>query len=372
MSSRRFTCLCLACAWFLTACHHEIAPLTPGETTLTVDRDIALESPFGFHPAVVSRMGYSSNGYEDAQNIGVAWTREGVYAFWFMVQPDLNSPIYDFSFYDMQWTKVPSNMKILGNISPQGPLDEGYCQPNSYFPINEQQYTAFVKATVERYDGDGVDDMPGLQNPIKYWQVGNEPNGSKSGFADLQRITYTAIKKACPDCRVLIGGVPGMPPVSVYVSNFVLTYKPILDALSGKYVDILDFHWYGAATGDYKGAREVYDHIRSVLQADGFPAIPVWITEMGAYSGDPASSGPLAGGVDFPVQTERQQALDYLKRFVYPLSFGVKKIFPAFGLMEGFKHDGSYFDHTGLIYDGMDSDDAGLGVKNWGITCTKK
>ena len=178
-------------------------------------------------------MEYSSNGYEDAQNIGVAWTREGVYAFWFMVQPDLNSPIYDFSFYDMQWTKVPSSMKILGNISPQGPLDEGYCQPNSYFPVNEQQYTAFVKATVERYDGDGVDDMPGLQNPIKYWQVGNEPNGLKSGFADLQRITYT-------------------------------------------------------------------------------------------------------------------------------------EIFPAFGLMEGFKHDGSYFDHTGLIYDGMDSGDAGLGVKKLG------
>jgi hypothetical protein len=93
---------------------------------------------------------------------------------------------------------------------------------------------------------------------------------------------------------------------------------------------------------------------------------------MGAYSGDPAPSGPLAGGIDFPVQTERQQTLDYFKRFVYPLSFGVKKIFPAFGLMEGFKHDGSYFDYTGLIYDGMDAGDKGLGVKKLGYYMHKK
>lgn len=31
--------------------------------------------------------------------------------------------------------------------------------------------------------------------------------------------------------------------------------------------------------------------------------------------------------------------------------------------MEGFRHDDGYFDHTGLIYDGRDSGDPGLGVK---------
>lgn len=87
----------------------------------------------------------------------------------------------------------PRRMHILGNIAPQGIADEGYCLPNSYFPIDEQKYIAFVRATVERYDGDGVEDMPRLVNPIKYWQVGNEQEGEFDGFADLQRITYTAI-----------------------------------------------------------------------------------------------------------------------------------------------------------------------------------
>ena len=326
-------------------------------------------APFGFHPALVNSPGYPYNGYADAQNIGATWTRD-VYAYWFKIQPYLFIGAYDFDFYDQQYGSVPANMRILANIAPQGDTDEGYCLPNSYLPVDVDSYIAFVRATVERYDGDGVFDMPGLTNPIKYWQVGNEPNSLKPGFADLQRITYNAIKAACPDCTVLIGGVSGVPPVSQYINSFDQQYKPILDALGGRYVDILDFHWFGKATGDYLGAKPVYDHIRAVLQADGFPAgLPIWITEMGSYSGNPA---PGLNGTDYPNQTERQQALDYFKRFIYPLSFGVKKIFPAFGLMEGLDHQDSYFDHTGLIYDGMYAGDTGFGQKKLGYFMYKK
>jgi len=61
-----------------------------------------------------------------------------------------------------------------------------------------------------------------------------------------------------------------------------------------------------------------------------------------------------------------------VKRFVYSLSFGVKKIFPAFGLMEGYKNDDGYFDYTGLIYDGGGVDDPGPGVKKLGYYSFKK
>lgn len=324
-------------------------------------------SPFGFHPAGVFKAGYTNNGYDDAQNIGVKWTRQGVYAYWFLIQPDLEKQEYDFSLYDRQWGDVPAGMNILANIAPQGKTDEGYCVPGSYLPVDINKYTDFVKATVERYDGDGIADMPGLANPIKYWQVGNEPSALwATGFAGLQRITYVAIKEACPACNVLIGGVAGMPPLDDYLWNFEERYRPILQELGGKYVDIMDFHWYGNATGDYKGAKDAHDHIRSVLEAEGFPPIPIWITEMGAYSGDPVPVPISNPPVDYSFQTERQQAFDYLKRFVYPLSFGAKKIFPAFGLVEGFKYDGGYFDYTGLIYDGWGDDDPGLGVKKLG------
>ena len=336
------------------------------------------ESPFGFHPARVSMPGYSDNGFTDAENIGVGWAREGIYALWFLVEPDLSKTEYDFELHDRQWRDVPSSLHILANIAPQGPIDEGRCKPGSWIPTDTARYTAFVKATVERYDGDGVDDMPELTNPIRYWQVGNEPSElGRKDFAQLQRITYDAIKEACADCKVLIGGVAGFP--YDYIHNFNNGFAPILSELAGRSVDIFDFHWYGTATGEYRmkdalTGQDVPEHIRSTLAATGFPSdLPIWITEMGCYSGDPADTGLHS----FPPQTEREQALDLFKRYIYPLANGVEKVFSAFGLVEGFKLDNGYFDHTGLIYDGRLSDpasdpDPGLGVRKLAYYTYKK
>ena len=345
-----------------------------GRATLTV-RDRILESPFGFNPPRVAHPGYSNNGYNDAQAIGVTWARMSTYLFWFLVQPDLSSTALDFSTYDRNFAAVPSGMRILANIAPQGNIDEGYGRAGSYLPVDEGKFLAFVKAAVGRYSG-AASAAAGLASPIKYWQVGNEPNNSKSGFAELQKITYIAIKEVCPDCTVVIGGVPGMPPASHYLATFDQQFKPFLDTLAGQYVDVLDFHWYGNATGDYLGAKPVYDHLRAVLDADGFTQTPIWITEMGSYSGDPLPNPPVMP-YDYPLQSEQQQALDYLKRYVYSLALGVKKIFPAFGMMEGFKYDGGYFDFTGIIYDGWDPagttpSDLGLGVKKLGYYTYRK
>jgi len=43
-------------------------------------------------------------------------------------------------------------------------------------PYDMDAYRRFVLALVERYDGDGKDDMPGLKYPIKYWEASNEPS----------------------------------------------------------------------------------------------------------------------------------------------------------------------------------------------------
>ncbi|NIA29626.1 MAG: T9SS type A sorting domain-containing protein [Actinobacteria bacterium] len=340
------------------------------KTVSRIIQDLAKykDSPFGFHPANVGIAGYPDNGFIDAENIGVRWHRPSRYAFWFLIQPDLNSPAYDFSLYDYQYSSVPQGINILANIAPENPrFPQGYTLTGSYVPVDIDKYKAFVRATVERYDGDGIgeEDFAGgvFPNPIKYWQVGNEPSDQLTGFAELQRITYEAIKEACSDCTVLIGGATGFP--DDYISKFDSRFAPILTELAGQYVDVYDFHWYGTATGEYRltdtaTGEDVYAHIRAALTANGFsPDMPVWITEMGSYSGDPAD--PLFS-VE-PFQTERQQAGDYFKRFVYSLARGVKKIFPAFGLMEGFKHNDGYFDHTGLIYNGEGSNDLGLGVK---------
>ncbi len=330
-----------------------------------------VDSPFGFHPAGIFVPGYPANGFVDAEQISVRWHRPPVYAFWFLVQGDRNDPAYDWTLLDDQYAAVPPSIRILANIAPENPrTPHGYTQPDSFIPIDEDAYVAFVEAAVERYDGDGLGDMPGLVNPIRHWQVGNEPNDQlTSDFATLQRITYQAIKRSCAECTVLIGGVAGFP--DDYVAHFDSDYAPILAELAGEYVDVFDFHWYGTAAGEYRlrdpvSGGDVYDHVRSTLAAHGFsPQLPIWITEMGSYSGDPV-------GAAFPPQTERQQAADYFKRFIYSLARGVEKVFPAFGLIEGFKQDGGYFDHTGLIFDGRGPGDPGLGVRKLGYYTYRK
>ena len=318
-------------------------------------------SPFGFHTSKVVKAGYSDNGYIDARNIGVRWERPSLYSFWFKVQPDINDPTYYWAEYDKLYGNIPEGINILANIATEpGRVDFGYEISGSYLPVDESKYSLFVTSAVERYDGDGVDDMPGLVNPIMYWQVDNEPQVQvKTGYADLQRITYLAVKQACSECKVMIGGATGFP--NKFADNFQV-YSQMLADLNGQYVDIFDFHWYGFADGDYRESKDAYDLVRSKLNEHSFGNIPVWITEMGCHSGTIRWEEPYDG----LYQSEAQQAGDYLKRFIYPLSFGVKKIFPAFGLIEGFKQDDAYFDHTGLIYDGAFSDDMGLGVKKLG------
>ncbi len=361
-------------AGVVTGADSSVSVETPGEY---------LESPFGVHPADAHNVDYEQDPFADAVDIGVRWTRPMIYAFWFLTQPEIDGE-YDVSTYDDQFGSVPQGINILANISPGIPgLPPGvnppgnptmYNQDHSYIPTDEAKYADFVKAVVERYDGDGIDDMPGLLNPIRYWQVDNEPNSVRfTGYPQLVKITYEAVKEACPEAQVIMGGTFGFPPN--YNENFDIAYAPWLEELNGNYVDIFDMHWYGAAGGDYRfidpvTGEDALIHVRETLTANGFSEdIPMWITEMGCYSGTP-KKGPFA-----PAslgQTERQQSEDLFRRYIYSISRGIDKVFLAFGLLEGFKYDDMYFDHTGLIYEGFGSDDLGLGVKKLSYYTYKK
>lgn len=331
---------------------------------------IGTDSPFGLHPAiVVPPFEYGiNNPYDFAVDLGANWDRS-LRFIWTRAQPDLTISEYRW-INDRQLCDIPDNMHLLANIFIGNPhLDSNYHQyakENSFLPRSVPLYKRFVRAVVERYDGDGTDDMPGLRESIKHWQVDNEPPHRLSDYAEFLNITYQAIKEADPEAKVIIGGVPGMPPVSTYLKTFDKFYLPILDELvkaKTKSFDIFDFHWYGAAKGDYRGLKPVYDYIKEKLETRGLsPTGGYWITEMGTYSGDPFPI-PVLNNCDYSFQTEEQQAADLFKRYVYALSLGIRKVFHGFGLREGFKYDKGFFDFTGLIYDGRFPHDKGKGVK---------
>jgi len=340
------------------------------DVSFAEDYNIA-HSPFGFTPAaVIPPFQYGlNNPYTFAADLGVRWDRS-LNFIWTRIQPDLTTKQYHWM-HERQLSDVPKQIRLTANIIIGSPrhdsrYDQYALSNRSFLPKDEKAYRKFVQKLVERYDGDGISDMPELRVPIKHWQVDNEPPHGLGDYAAFLQMTCKAVKEADPDAKVLIGGVPGFPPASRYIDNFKRSYLPILDDLSKfkkSCFDIFDFHWYGNAAGDYLEMKEAYTHIqdalkkRNLMPPDGF-----WMTEMGTYSGDPAPVRMLSS-VDFPFQTEKQQAADLVKRNVYALSLGIKKIFMAFGITEGFKCDEGYFDFTGLIYDGKYGNDQGKGVK---------
>jgi hypothetical protein len=336
-------------------------------------------SPFGFHTASIKATEQgSSRNYENAQDLGVVWDRDGLYLYWAVSQKDLKQP-YNWKIYDDYFDGLPLKMRALKNIThvPDGAVEKegeennhqatgtseinvsNYIKGSSYIPSDRTAYSSWVKAAVERYDGDGIEDMPGLNNPVKYWQIDNEPPRLRDGYPELVKITYKAIKEADPDAKVVLGGLQ-LPSNTENIENYFRSQSPILHELNGENVDVIDFHWFGNC-GEWKNLASAMDIARKDLMGSGFSNKPIWFTEMGTYSGLPAPVGDKS----FPFQSERQQASEMLKRYAVALAEGVKKIFWAWGMKEGFINvqDNDFFDNTGFIYDGIGSDDPGDGVK---------
>ncbi len=119
----------------------------------------------------------------------------------------------------------------------------------------------FVWQTVERYDGDGVDDCPGSPK-VEYFSVWNEPDylpwpkrptspdqtdllnwrGRKlSEFARLLYVSYQAAKFANPECK--IGPQVCFPETLGYLLDDK-TYP------AARYLDFVDFHAYASPGSD--------------------------------------------------------------------------------------------------------------------------
>lgn len=86
------------------------------------------------------------------------------------------------------------------------------CNPSDF-----AAYKNFLTKIVDRYDGDGKNDMLGLKIPIRAWEVGNEPEfrgdyyiGTPKNYAKLLDFTYQAIKAEDKKAKVLNGGIAGM------------------------------------------------------------------------------------------------------------------------------------------------------------------
>jgi len=87
-------------------------------------------------------------------------------------------------------------------------------------PCSMENYKIFLSALIDRYDGDGTNDMPGLTKPIVYWEVMNEPEfkmffkGTEDEFVEIFNFSSKLIKSKQKDAVIIMAGAAGMFPES--------------------------------------------------------------------------------------------------------------------------------------------------------------
>ncbi|MEK7627642.1 MAG: hypothetical protein AAB397_03610 [Patescibacteria group bacterium] len=161
------------------------------------------------------------------------------------------------------------------------------------YPSDEIAWKNFIQKTVDRYDGDGKNDLPKLKTPIKYWHVIQEWKvhwkGTAEEYVAFLNMTGDTIKKEDPDAKIVLVGIAGRAMEAlVYKYNLVKTPAPLeIQGITGnqdyenemKYIfengkyDIVDFHSYEKnyfIEAKVKLLRDVYKIKK-----------PIWVMEAG-------------------------------------------------------------------------------------------
>lgn len=89
-------------------------------------------------------------------------------------------------------------------------------------PEYRDHFSRWVEAVVERYDGDGVNDMPGLRWPVRHVEIGNEFSSYQpepvDEYLETLKLAYAAAHRAFP--QVLVGHAAFLlTPVNMDVAN---------------------------------------------------------------------------------------------------------------------------------------------------------
>lgn len=234
-----------------------------------------------------------------AAELGVRWVRPhpGPFAWeWFEPEPGA----FDWSLTD-SWV-LDAEANLVGTLWPFAGWDQVTCQPASCSvgdedvflprpgrslstvlpasrcaPCDADAWVEAVTALVERYDGDGVDDAPGLARPITVWEVLNEPElrseeltfffGEAEDYARLLQQTAAAVYEACPECSVLHGGSAG-------AEESVAFWSAVYQSAVGGAFDIANVHCvHGGDLSTLNVAPLV-----GQLDAAGLER-PIWVTE---------------------------------------------------------------------------------------------
>ena len=181
------------------------------------------------------------------------------------------------------------NQKIIATIWPYSNWEQKSCKRKKgrspfgkHFakylskPCSMDNYKTFLLALIDRYDGDGNNDMPGLTKPIIYWEIMNEPEykmffkGNKEDFIEIFNFSSKVIKEKQPDAVIVMAGAAGMFPENKKY------WKSVLPKIKENF-DIANIHHISTPEG--KCDKEFWvDEFSSLLKNLNINK-PIWVTE---------------------------------------------------------------------------------------------
>jgi hypothetical protein len=125
----------------------------------------------------------------------------------------------------------------------------------------------------ERYDTDGVDDMPCLKYPVEYFAIGNEVEvndffrGSEEDYFSILKMSYEAIKGANPNAKIVQAGM-----ISAVNNPY---WDRLFEMGAAEYCDIANIHEVSGRDSVLKICT-----FREEIPKKGLGDLPWWITEI--------------------------------------------------------------------------------------------
>jgi len=337
-------------------CPEDCGGITPSVKDEPIENQLL--SPFGimaaFEPSTLldidtpDKIAWAGSNF---RNLGAKWSREaGERIIWELIEPTLGTG-YDFADSD----------EILKNVYAQGGTgfnmvvvispSRGKGVSDDILPANEQYFKNFVKAVVERYDGDRIDDASG-NIKVKYWQADNEPfpmkwedgGGTIDGYVRFVELFNEAVKEADPTAKIILGTFS-------FDSAGIADLNRVIPKMKDKDLfDYVDTHNWGKPDNYKISITEA----KSILDSNGYSNAKLVSLEFGTAA--------ERLGV-----TQEQQANYLIKGYVYNLAQGFVLInwnnlveWSAYGWPQ--KAADSVYNFMGLIADGQNGDSESAGT----------
>jgi len=216
-------------------------------------------------------------------------------------------------------------------------------------PEYYDDYLLWVKEVIERYDCDGIKDMPGLSKPVLHYELNSEVmnspcfKGTPEEYVEMLKDAYVAIKQANPRAQLILSGI-NFGDIFDDIPLNTITSKRIQEIRKKMPVelefiektlsqtdsyDFVEFHY----NRDYKGIFGTIDFIRRYsdkpIWAGDTTSAP-WIKSMHSGEFNPYFSDPEIGNRMYNlIMQNNSEAVKWIRK--KQSEYVVKKLVASIG-----------------------------------------